>query len=136
MNHFKQRIPNFIDSRGMTPVEFDFSTVEELEQQPHIQRWLNKSSSYLCNSSKILMVVENEGFTAWGIGWITNPDELDLPIYENKTILQYSDGTIEISTQNSENPVVRWCGGRATLKDGTTCKYLRYEEWKKLEETK
>jgi hypothetical protein len=47
-----------------------------------------------------------------------------------------SDGTIEISTQNSENPVVRWCGGRATLKDGTVCKYLEYEEWKKLEEIK
>jgi hypothetical protein len=136
MNHFKQRGPNFIDSGGINPVEFDFSTVEELEQHSNIQRWLNKSSSYLCKSEEVLMVVEDDGFTAWGIGWIKNPDELDLPIYEKKTILQYPNGKIEISTQNSENPVVSWCGGEATLKDGTTCKYLRYEEWKKLEETK
>ena len=72
----------------------------------------------------------DEGFTAWVIGWITNPDELDIPIHEQKTILQYSDGTIEISTQNSENPVVSIRGSEATLEDGTVCKRLYYEEWK------
>lgn len=86
LHHFKQRIPAFIDSRGTTPVEFDFSTVEELKQHPFIQSWLNKPSSYLCKSisSNILMVVEDDGFTAWCIGWIANPDELDLPIFEKK----------------------------------------------------
>ena len=130
MNHFKERIPNFIDSRGITPVEFDFGTVEELKQHPYIQKWLNKSPSHLCKSDKFLMALMDEGFTAWVIGWITNPDELDIPIYEQKTILQYSDGTIEISTQNSENPVVSIRGSEATLKDGTVCKRQYYEEWK------
>jgi hypothetical protein len=134
MNRFIQRIPNFIDSRGITPVEFYFNTVEELERHPYIQGWLKKTSSYLCKSDEFLMVAEQEGFTAWAIGWIANPDELDIPIHEKKTILQYSDGTIEISTENSENPVVSWCGGRATLKDGTICNYLNYEDWKNLKE--
>lgn len=130
---FKQRIPAFIDSRGFTPIEFDFNTVEELKQQPIIQHWLRKPSSYLCKetSGNLLMVVEDEGFTNWCIGWITNSDKLNLPIHVKKTILQYSDGRIEIKTQDNENPVVLWRGNTATLKDGTKCKIIRYEDWKK-----
>jgi hypothetical protein len=50
--------------------------------------------------------------------------------------VQYSDGRIEVKTNNSENPVVSVCGDKATLEDGTKCKDLSYEEWKKLEELK
>ena len=131
-HHFKQRIPAFVDPRGVTPTEFDFETVEELEQHPYIQRWLSKSpSSYLAKGDRYLSVVEDEGFTSWCIGWITNSDKLKLPTLESRTIVQYDNGTLEIKTENSENPVVMWCGGEAELKDGTVCKWIRYEDCKK-----
>lgn len=82
------------------------------------------------------MVVSDEGFSNWCIGRITNMDELKLPTYEQKFIVQYSDGRIEVKTENSENSVMTVCGGKATLEDGTKCKDLSYEDWKKLKETK
>jgi hypothetical protein len=133
--HFKQRVPGYIDIDEL--LEFDFNTVEELEQHPFVQRFLNiKPLSYLCKIDDCLMVVSDEGFSAWCVGRITNMDELKLPTYEQKFIVQYSDGRIEVKTKNSENRVVSVCGDRATLEDGTKCKDLSYEEWKKLEETK
>jgi hypothetical protein len=135
LHHFKQRVPAYIDIEEL--LEFDFNTVEELEQHPFVQKFLNiKPSSYLCKIDDCLMVVSDEGFSAWCIGRIATMDELKLPTYEQKFVVQYSDGRIEVKTENTENRVVSVCGDKATLEDGTKCKDLSYEDWKKLEETK
>ena len=127
-NHFRQRVPGFVD--GANPLEFDFDTVEELVNHTYIQEWLNGNPRpILVKSKDVLMVVYNEGFNWWGIGWITNPDDLELPEWGGgKYIAQYSNGTIEVLNKTSKNPVISSCGGVLTLKDGTECKKIKYEE--------
>jgi len=129
-NHFRQRIPRFVDNDN--PLEFDFDTVEELVNHPYIQEWLNKNPhSILVKSEGILMVVYNEGFNWWCIGWITNPDDLELPEWEGgKYIAQYSNGNIEVLDKTSKNPMISSCGDVLTLKDGTKCKKIEYEDWR------
>jgi hypothetical protein len=130
-NHFRQRVPGFVD--GVNPLEFDFDTTEELVNHPYIQEWLNENPHFiLVKSEEVLMVVYNEGFSWWGIGWISNPDDLELPEWEGgKYIAQYSNGNIEVLDKTSKNPVVSSCGDVLTLKDGTKCKKIKYEDWKK-----
>jgi hypothetical protein len=127
-NHFRQRIPAFID--GDNPLGFDFDTVEELVNHPYIQEWLNKNPhSILVKSGGVLMVVYNEGFNWWGIGWITNPNDLELPEWDGgKYIAQYSNGNIEVLDKTSKNPMISSCGDVLTLKDGTKCKKIKYDE--------
>ena len=136
-NHYRQRIPNYIDF-GISPLEFDFDTTEELMNHPEIQRNLEMNPNtelYLHNelyiSEGLLMTVYDEGFTWYGVGYIKNPKDVNLPAWSGgKYIAKYEDGTIEILDNMSKNPVMSSCGGELTLKDGTKCKKLKYEDWK------
>lgn len=136
-NRLKERIPAFIDSRGYTPVEFDFDTVEELEQHPFVHRWLSKNPpSCLRKTGKLLMVVEDYGFTRWAIAWIEKPDLLDIPVMQTKVVVQHPCGKIEIITAKSENKVVSIAGNEATLKNGEICKRLSFKEFANVLEEK
>jgi hypothetical protein len=130
-NHFRQRVPRFVD--GDNPLEFDFDTTEELVNHPLIRKLMNyNTSSILVKSDEFLMEVYNEGFSWWCIGWISNPDDLELPEWDGgKYIGQYPNGNIEVFDKTSKNPVVSSCGDVLTLKDGTKCKKIKYEDWKK-----
>lgn len=132
-NLFKQRIPAFIDPRGITPFELEFSKTEELINTTFIQEWVNLNPpSTLAKNGKHLMVEQKEGFSWWVIGYISNPENLELPEWNGgKYIVQYENGEIEVLTDKSKNPVVRTCGDEITLRDGTECKRIRYEDWKK-----
>lgn len=80
MNHFKQRIPGYIDSRDITVVEFDFNTTEELESHPHIQNWLSRyPSAILAKWGNVLGFLGIDDFKFLAIGWIKNPDEVNIP---------------------------------------------------------
>lgn len=127
-NHFRQRVPAFIDSDKV--LEFDFDTTEELSNHSFIQGFLNvKNTSTLVKSENLLMVVSNEGFNWWVIGYISNPDDLKLPEWDGgKYIVQYENGEVEVLTKESKNPVVSSRGDEITLRDGTKCKKIRYED--------
>lgn len=129
---FRQRIPGFIDPRGLVPEEFYFDTTEELVNHPFIQGWLDRHNpSNLVKDEKYLIVEYNEGFNWWVIGYITNSDDLQVPEWTGgKWVVQYENGQIEVLTKESKNPVIRTCGDEITLKDGTKCKDIRYEDWK------
>ena len=131
-NYFKQRIPGFIDPRGITPFELEFYETEELINTTFIQGWLNlHHSSTLVKNGKHLMVVRKEGFSWWVIGYISNPENLELPEWDGgKYIVQYENGEVEVLTNESKNPVVSICGDKVTLRDRTECKRIRYEDWK------
>lgn len=132
-NYFKQRIPAFIDPRGYTPFELEFSETEELINSTFIQKWLNYNPpSTIVKNGNHLMIEENEGFSWWVIGYISNPDDLQVPNWNGgKYIVQYENGEIEVLTYESKNPAVAFCGNQVTLRDGTKCKSIRYEDWKK-----
>jgi hypothetical protein len=133
MNRFKQRIPAFIDSRGITRVNFDFNTVEELTSHPFIQRWLSHYPDSVLSKTTgtTLLVVSNEGFTWRAIGWIDDPESLDLPVWRGgKHIVRYADGTTEALTPESDPKVaVVRSGGEATLSNGAKCSIIEYNDW-------
>ena len=132
-NYFKQRIPGFIDPRGIVPVEFEFTETKELLEHPYIQRFLNYNPpSTVVKSGKYVMVVENEGFSWWVIGSVLNPDFFQVPEWNGgKYIVEYENGDVEVLTNESKNPVVSICGNEATLRDGTKCRKIKYEDWRK-----
>ena len=62
-NYFKQRVPGFIDPRGLIPVEFEFTETQELLEHPYIQHWLNRNPpSNVVKTRNNVMVEEKEGF--------------------------------------------------------------------------
>ena len=77
------------------------------------------------------MIEYNEGFSWSVIGYISNPDDLQVPNWNSKYVVQYENGEIEVLTNESENKVWSTCGNDAVLKDGTRCKTIEYEDWKK-----
>ena len=78
------------------------------------------------------MIEEKEGFSWWVVGSVLNPNDLEVPQWNGgKYIVEYENGEVEVLTKESKNPVVMTCGDKATLKDGTKCKKIKYEDWKK-----
>ena len=132
-NLFRQRIPSYIDSRGSIPFELEFSETEELINSPFIQKWLSyHPHTTIVKSGNTLMIEYNEGFSWRVIGYISNPDDLQVPNWNRgKYIVQYENGEIEVLTHESKNRVCSTCGNKATLIDGTKCKTIEYEDWKK-----
>ena len=132
-NLFRQRIPSYIDSRGSIPFELEFSETEELINSPFIQRWLSyHPHTTIVKSGNTLMIEYDEGFSWRVIGYISNPDDLQVPNWNSKYVVQYANGVIEVLTDESENKVWSTCGNDAVLKDGTRCKTIEYEDWKKM----
>ena len=131
-NRFKEYIPSDVDTRGSIIFELEFSETEELINSPFIQKWLSYNPpSTIVKSGNTLMIESNEGFSWRVIGYISNPDDLQVPNWNSKYIVQYANGEIEVLTNESENKVWSTCGNDAVLKDGTRCKTIRYEDWKK-----
>lgn len=77
-NHFKQRIPNYVDSRGITPVEFEFTTTEELLEHPLLKRCIEDENTTFIKEDNVILVRYHDGDFA--IGWVKNPDDVELPL--------------------------------------------------------
>jgi hypothetical protein len=75
-----------------------------------------KAFSHFAMSDNCLMVIHDDGFHWWVVGYVEKPERVDLPKWEGgKYRAQMSDGTIKILT----NEVVSSCGYTLTLADGT-----------------
>lgn len=131
-NRFREYIPSDVDTRGSIIFELEFSETEELINSPFIQKWLSyHPHTTIVKSENTLMIEYDEGFSWRVIGYISNPDDLQVPNWNSKYIVQYANGEIEVLTNESENKVWSTCGNDAVLKDGTRCKTIEYEDWKK-----
>ena len=87
--HIKQRYPNFFS--GFSPKEYDFDTVEELIEFPFVKNWMSKGDCLRLSKSRMeskqqLLICELTDGTYWAIGFLTNSYDLDLPIFNNKTV--------------------------------------------------
>ena len=85
MNHFRQRIPAFIDTQGIIPIEFDFETIEELQSHPYVKSWIDRGFSDICKSGKFLMAMKFDRSAAYAIGWIKYPDLLNIHVFNRNT---------------------------------------------------
>ena len=88
MKHtFTQHIPNCVDISDR--ISFEFDTLDELANSEYVQRFAKKEKfSHLAKSipkwtgdSCRLMTVEDGGDFWWVVGFITNHEDLDLPIW-------------------------------------------------------
>ena len=80
-NVFRQHVPSFVDVDERT--EFEFSTTEELITHPLIQGMVGSFKNHkICKSKNYLMVVSDNGFWWWVLGYIKTPEEVDLPEWE------------------------------------------------------
>lgn len=80
MNEFKHHVPRFVDMGNAAPHSFEFETTDELLNDPVVMSYANDKIDYhYCMSDELLMI-EYDGGQRWiVIGYIENPEDVDLP---------------------------------------------------------
>ena len=122
MNSFRQHIPAFVEVDH--PPAIPFETTADLLALPVVQRYKGSTFSRFAMSDKCLMVIEDDGFQWWVVGFIADPSAIDLPKWDGwKHLARLPDGREVVLT----NEVVSSCGGQLTLRDGTVATDVRYE---------
>ena len=121
MNTFRQHTPNFVDLDEPAPT-CEFETTEQLLNLEVVQRYGNGDNfSHFALNGNQLMVVSDEGFTWWVVGYIDNPDDVNLPKWSGgRYRAEMPDGNEVVLTHE----VVSSCGEKLTLQDGTVAKDL------------
>ena len=124
MNEFTQHIPAFVDVGREPPPSFEFDTLDELLSNEVVKRYgKGKDFSHFALSDNYLMEISDSGFHWWVVGYIKNPDDIDLPKWEGwKYRAELSNGKKVILNGDE---VVSSCGGELTLRDGTKARNLR-----------
>ena len=79
-NYFTQRIPGFIDPRGMIRQDFEFNNTQEFLEHEYIQHW-SKDDAIIMKYENNIIVKQSNGRHRL-IGWVKNSDDLNLPIVE------------------------------------------------------
>jgi len=79
VNKFKQHIPNFCTGIDIIP-DFEFKTTEDLLSLEVVKQYSSeKHHEHFCMSGNMLMQIKDNGFLWWVIGYIENPNEINLP---------------------------------------------------------
>ena len=76
MNEFRQRIPAAIS--GIKSEIHEFKTTEELLNIDIVKKH-KKMSNHFTLSGKNLMILSNDGKLWWVLGYIKNPEDVNLP---------------------------------------------------------
>ena len=84
LNEFRQRIPGFIDPRGLQPVSFQFVDTQEFLEHPHIKQFMeDKNSVSLMKDRNAILVKTKENYH-FLVGFVKDPDSLNLPMRPKK----------------------------------------------------
>jgi hypothetical protein len=128
MNTFTQHIPGFFDMNE--PVkEIEFETTEDLLAIDVVKQWMEpmdgKPFSHFAMSGNYLMVMHDNSFHWWAVGFVKDPDSVNLPKWTGgKYKAEMPDGRVKILMDKGS--VVSSCGDILTLQDGTKAKNLLY----------
>ena len=80
-NYFKQRVPGFIDPRGLIRADFEFSKTEELLDHPYIQNWMKGENTLIFKKNNMIIVTtDKEDDIGFVVGYVQNPDNIELPV--------------------------------------------------------
>lgn len=82
INYFKQRVPGFIDPRGLVRADFEFTETQELLEHPYIQNWMKDGGSLMKKNNMIIVKTGSSG-SHFVVGYVKNPDSVNLPVKEN-----------------------------------------------------
>lgn len=125
MNKFKQHIPNFINVDKSPDIEF--KATEDLLGINVVKQWYEpvdgKPFSHFAISGNRLIVVHDNCFSWWVVGYIKYPELVKLPKWVGgKYRAELSDGSrVELTSKE----VVSSCGNILTLKDGSNAKNIK-----------
>ena len=80
-NYFRQRIPGFIDPRGMVSQSFEFTDTQEFLENSYIKHWSKDDATIMKSENRIIIKNSNGKYNL--IGWVRNPDSVNLPLYKS-----------------------------------------------------
>jgi len=122
MNKFRQHIPTFVDTDKPLPI-YKFETTEELLRLEVVQRYSKwEKFSYFAIGENYLMIIGDDGFYWWVVGYVDDPTTVDLPKWDGpKYKAELPNGEKVILSEE----VVSSCGDTLTLRNGTKAKDLR-----------
>ena len=121
MGKFTQHIPNFAD--GIEPATAEFTTTEDLVNLEVVQRYVDDRFSHFAMDDKMLLVIKDDGFYWWVVGYVESDTPIDLP--------EWDHGKYRVQLENGENVVMQGseimssCGDVITLLDGSKAKWIR-----------
>ena len=122
MNKFIKHVPGFVE--GDNCLSIMFKTKEDLLSDSVFKRCINRNqSSHFEISGNVLIEVSNNGFHWVAVGYIENPEDIDLPKFEGGKFLAEMDDGVEVVLTKAE--VAYACGDILTLRDGTKAKWKR-----------
>lgn len=81
MNKFTQHIPSFIET-DLPPPSFEFETTEQLLNHELVKRYIDDKFSHFAMSGNTLMRISDDGYSWWVVGYIKEPDKVDLPQWD------------------------------------------------------
>lgn len=117
MNKFIQHVPSFVS--GVDPTEFEFDKTDELLSSEYVSRFSkNANFSHFAMSDNRLMSISDNGFHWWVVGFISDPESVDLPKWEGWKFRASIDGGPEVILGKDE--VWCSCGKELSLRDGRT----------------
>ena len=119
-----QHIPSFINVDK--PKSIEFETIDDLLATNAVKQWAKpvdgKPFSHFAISRNILMAIHDDSFRWWAVGYIEQPELIDLPKWEGgKYRAELEDGS---HTVISSKDVISSCGSTLTLKDGSKAKNI------------
>jgi hypothetical protein len=77
-NYFIQRIPGFIDPRGMVSQSFEFTDTQEFLENSYIKYWSDDDATIMKSENRI--IVKKSSGRHRLIGWVRSPDSVNLPV--------------------------------------------------------
>ena len=80
LNEFRQRIPGFIDPRGIQPVIFQFVDTQEFLEHPHIKQLMENEDSVSLMKDRSAILVKTKENYHFVVVFVKDPDNLNLPM--------------------------------------------------------
>lgn len=124
MNRFQQHIPTYVEVTTPPPI-LEFETTKDLLNLEVVKRYVDEGF-HLCMHTYHLMVTSDDGFYWWVVGYIEDPESIDLPPWEGWKYHAILPSGEEKILKGDE--IVSSCEEIFTLKDGTLAMNLRYKK--------
>ena len=120
MNTFTQHVPAFVDIDRPSPIQFE--TTEDLLSLEIVGRY-KENCYWFVMDGNTLMMVKDDGFYWWVVGFIEKSELIKLPKWEGPKYKALLDNKEVILTRKEVHSSRL---DTLTLRDGRTAKDLKY----------
>lgn len=114
-NKFTQHVPAFVDMSN--PQSFYFDSTQELIENDYLKKFSNRPNfNHFALSRNVILAIFDDGFRWIGLGFVDNPENVELPPWEGWKFRAILDGEEVVLGKE----VTCSQGNRLTLRDGRT----------------